>query len=152
MRATTGRAHSFHNGQLMLSGEKVPVLYYADADEVWMRTRQIHTFTGATKIGHTLERVDEEGKCSLKELVRRKGVPLRGGSLNDPPPNPGDYNEGKAIYGNEPGFYHLVLGSKQPECKAFKRWVTHEVRRGAQIKSPRPHNLNTLRSCSNCPL
>lgn len=28
---------------------------------------------------------------------------------------------------NEPGLYSLVLGSKKPEAKAFKRWVTHEV-------------------------
>ena len=49
------------------------------------------------------------------------------GVLNTPPPNPED-------------------------CKAFNRWVAHEVRRGAQIKSPRPHNINTVRNCSNCPL
>ena len=47
--------------------------------------------------------------------------------MNNPPPNPEDHNEGKAIYVNEPGFYSIVLGSKKPECKAFKRWVTHEV-------------------------
>jgi prophage antirepressor-like protein len=28
---------------------------------------------------------------------------------------------------NESGLYNLVLGSKKPEAKAFKRWVTHEV-------------------------
>ena len=28
---------------------------------------------------------------------------------------------------NEPGLYTLVLGSRKPEAKAFKRWVTHEV-------------------------
>lgn len=28
---------------------------------------------------------------------------------------------------NEPGLYSLVLGSRKPEAKAFKRWVTHEV-------------------------
>jgi prophage antirepressor-like protein len=28
---------------------------------------------------------------------------------------------------NEPGLYALVLGSRKPEAKAFKRWVTHEV-------------------------
>lgn len=27
----------------------------------------------------------------------------------------------------EPGFYRLVLSSRKPEAKAFKRWVTHEV-------------------------
>ena len=28
---------------------------------------------------------------------------------------------------SEPGLYSLVLGSRKPEAKAFKRWVTHEV-------------------------
>lgn len=28
---------------------------------------------------------------------------------------------------NEPGLYSLIFGSRKPEAKAFKRWVTHEV-------------------------
>lgn len=28
---------------------------------------------------------------------------------------------------NEPGLYTLVLGSRRPEARAFKRWITHEV-------------------------
>lgn len=28
---------------------------------------------------------------------------------------------------NEPGLYTLVLGSRKPEAKAFKRWITHEI-------------------------
>lgn len=28
---------------------------------------------------------------------------------------------------NEPGLYSLVLGSRKPEAKEFKRWITHEV-------------------------
>ncbi|MCI8350160.1 MAG: phage repressor protein/antirepressor Ant [Oscillospiraceae bacterium] len=28
---------------------------------------------------------------------------------------------------NEPGLYSLVMGSRKPEAKAFKRWTTHEV-------------------------
>jgi prophage antirepressor-like protein len=28
---------------------------------------------------------------------------------------------------NEPGIYSLILGSRKPEAKAFKRWITHEV-------------------------
>lgn len=37
---------------------------------------------------------------------------------------------------NEPGLYALVLGSRKPEAKAFKRWVTHEV-----IPSIRKHGM-----------
>ena len=28
---------------------------------------------------------------------------------------------------NEPGLYTLILSSRKPEAKAFKRWITHEV-------------------------
>ena len=28
---------------------------------------------------------------------------------------------------NEPGLYSLVLSSRKPEAKAFRRWITHEV-------------------------
>lgn len=35
-------------------------------------------------------------------------------------------NPNKTII-NEPGLYSLVLGSRKPEARAFKRWITHEV-------------------------
>lgn len=35
-------------------------------------------------------------------------------------------NPNRAVI-NEPGMYALVLGSRKPEAKAFKRWITHEV-------------------------
>lgn len=37
---------------------------------------------------------------------------------------------------NEPGLYTLVLGSRKPEAKAFKRWITHEV-----VPSIRKHGM-----------
>ena len=37
-------------------------------------------------------------------------------------------NPGKDIYIiNEPGLYSLIIRSRKPEAKQFKRWVTHEV-------------------------
>ena len=46
-------------------------------------------------------------------------------------------NQQKVIV-NEPGLYTLVLSSRKPEAKAFKRWITHEV-----IPSIRKHGLYT---------
>jgi len=37
---------------------------------------------------------------------------------------------------NEPGLYTLILGSRKPQAKAFKRWITHNV-----IPSIRKHGL-----------
>ena len=51
---------------------------------------------------------------------------------------------------NEPGLYTLVLGSRKPEAKSFKRWITHEV-----VPSIRKHGAymteTTLESCLNNP-
>lgn len=35
--------------------------------------------------------------------------------------------QGETNIVNEPGLYSLVLGSRKPEAKEFKRWLTHEV-------------------------
>lgn len=35
--------------------------------------------------------------------------------------------QGEANVINEPGLYSLILRSRKPEAKAFKRWVVHEV-------------------------
>lgn len=64
----------------------------------------------ALEIGDThkaVERldVDEKGRSSI--------------------PTPGGTQELLTV--NEPGLYTLVLGSRKPEAKAFKRWVTHDV-------------------------
>ena len=48
---------------------------------------------------------DEKGRCSI--------------------PTPGGEQEMSVV--SEPGLYSLVLGSRKPEAKAFKRWVTHDV-------------------------
>jgi anti-repressor protein len=34
---------------------------------------------------------------------------------------------GETNFVNEPGLYSLILGSRKPEAKQFKRWITHEV-------------------------
>ena len=35
--------------------------------------------------------------------------------------------QGESNIVNEPGLYSLVLGSRKPEARAFKRWITHDV-------------------------
>lgn len=35
--------------------------------------------------------------------------------------------QGEANVVNESGLYSLILGSRKPEAKQFKRWITHEV-------------------------
>lgn len=35
--------------------------------------------------------------------------------------------EQKMVIVSEPGLYSLIVRSRKPEAKAFKRWITHEV-------------------------
>ena len=48
---------------------------------------------------------------------------------------------------NEPGLYTLVLGSRKPEAKAFKRWITHEVL--PAIRQTGSYSLVTLDANTN---
>lgn len=62
---------------------------------------------------------------------------------------------------NESGLYALVLGSRKPEAKAFKRWVTHEVlpaiRRTGHYEAPGAEGitpamvLEAAQVLSSCP-
>jgi|GEM_PF-2194333 len=36
-------------------------------------------------------------------------------------------DNGKRIIINEPGLYSLILRSRVPQAKEFKRWVTHYI-------------------------
>ncbi len=59
---------------------------------------------------------------------------------------PGGEQQMQAV--NEPGLYVLVLSSRKPEAKAFKRWVTHEVlpalRREGAYEVPREEPLDLV--------
>ena len=59
----------------------------------------------------TLSRLDEDERTTL---VLTDGTSPKGGNPN-------------VNIINEPGLYTLVLGSRKPEAKAFKRWIMHEV-------------------------
>jgi len=51
---------------------------------------------------------------------------------------------------NEPGLYSLILGSRKPEAKAFKRWITHDVipaiRKTGTYTAPPMSSLEIMRS------
>lgn len=49
-----------------------------------------------------------------------------GGGIEIPHPQNPDKTLSVSVV-SEPGLYTLVLGSRKPQAKAFKRWVTHEV-------------------------
>ncbi len=73
--------------------------------EPWFVAADVCRALEHTNVSKALARLDADEKANLK-------LGLRGGDTNCV---------------NEPGLYALVLGSRKPEARAFKRWVTHEV-------------------------
>ena len=76
-------------------------------DEPWFVAADVCRALELEDTGRATARLDED------ELTRIKIV--SGGQGRE------------VIAVNEPGLYSLVLGSRKPEAKAFKRWITHEV-------------------------
>lgn len=60
------------------------------------------------QVTNTIRRLDEDEKA----LISIKGINKGNDKIN-------------AV--NEYGLYNLVLSSRKPEAKAFKRWITHDV-------------------------
>ena len=45
---------------------------------------------------------------------------------------------------NEYGLYSLILGSRKPEAKAFKRWITHDVIPSGSLKNVHARNVKSI--------
>lgn len=86
-------------------------------DEVWFVGKDVATALGYSNPRDAIQKhVDDEDK--LPSQIATVGQ-----------------NRNVTII-NESGLYSLVLGSRKPEAKAFKRWITHDV-----IPSIRKHGL-----------
>ena len=119
---------SFQNKTLVLNGVQIPFIHFIKGrDEIWMPAKPVMKTTGEANITHIMDRVFTDDKMVFEKLIELKGLPLEGCYGFVTPPNPEDYNEKKAIWVNESGFYAMVLGSRKPHCVAFQRWVLHEV-------------------------
>ena len=80
--------------------------------EPWFVAADVCRALELGNITETLKRLDTDEKMTLNSTDGHSGT--RGGAQM--------FN-----VVNESGLYTLVLGSRKPEAKAFKRWITHEV-------------------------
>lgn len=76
--------------------------------EPWFVAADVCAVLGLTNVTEALRGLDED-EFSTTEVVDSAGRRQRG------------------YITNEPGLYSLILRSRKPEAKAFKRWITHEV-------------------------
>jgi prophage antirepressor-like protein len=91
---------------LQYKGNNVRMVMGEDGAPWWV-AKDVCDVLGIGNSSMTLERLDddEKGVNSIDTL----GGPQQ------------------CAFVNEPGLYSLILGSRKPEAKEFKRWVTHEV-------------------------
>ena len=73
----------------------------------WFVAKDVCEVLGISKYRDAVTRLDSDEGCPV---------------LVDTP-----YGKQEMIAVNEPGLYSLILRSRKPEAKAFKRWVTHDV-------------------------
>jgi len=77
-------------------------------DEPWFVAKDVCGILDISNGRQALVRLDDDEKNTV--------------ILNDGTPG----NPNTAIV-NEPGLYSLILSSRKPEARMFKRWITHEV-------------------------
>jgi prophage antirepressor-like protein len=112
---------------LVLRGTAAKILTFEnDSNELWFRAKPIVVFLdyGVTHVSQTIDRLDSDEKMCLEDLYNMKGRAAGVELFNS---STLGYHDKKAIYISESGLYSLILGSKNPEAKPFKRWITHEV-------------------------
>ena len=118
------RSFNLEKMELVLGGYVVKVYHFSDEPDMpWFQAKPIAVHLDYVQVNHAFGHVDSEDKLTLKELIDKKGCPIG----VSPDSGPTGYHDAKAIYVNESGLYSMIFGSKKPEARAFKRWVTHEV-------------------------
>lgn len=112
--------------------------------EPWFIAKEVTTLLGYTDIRNAVNRnVNPEdqkilsyGECKIvfgdiaevtsdDETV--ENIDNSGGVINNTSKNSIKINANGMKFINESGLYDLILESKKPEAKAFRRWVTSEV-------------------------
>lgn len=76
-------------------------------DEPWFVAKDICDVLDLGDVSKAVGRLDEDEKGT-------NSIPTPGGNQ-------------KVLIVNEPGLYSLILSSRKPEARQFKRWITHEV-------------------------
>ncbi|GIO03021.1 hypothetical protein J5TS2_36890 [Brevibacillus halotolerans] len=76
--------------------------------EPWFVAKDVSDVLGLVNLSESIKRLDADEVSSIEVIdsMRRKQM---------------------TNIINEPGLYSLILGSRKPEAKVFKRWITHEV-------------------------
>jgi prophage antirepressor-like protein len=75
----------------------------------WWVAKEVCEVLGLTNITEALRSLDDDEKS----FISRTELGLKPGR--------------DMVIINEPGIYNLIMRSRKPEAKSFKRWVTHDI-------------------------
>jgi anti-repressor protein len=84
-----------------------PIRTNVVGDDIWFIAKDVCDVLGITDTSKAVGRLDDDEKGT------------------NTIPTPGGYQTLLTV--NESGLYSLILTSRKPEARQFKRWVTHEV-------------------------
>lgn len=96
------------SGLQTLNFGNAPIRLVVRDGEPWWMASDVCSVLDLTNVGNALARLDPEEKDDIRS-VDVIGRPCQINIIN------------------ESGLYSLVLGSRKPEAKAFKKWITSEV-------------------------
>lgn len=113
------------NGDYFYYGQ--PVRIVMQQADPWFVAKDVCAVLEVGDVSSALRRLDEDEKGT------------------DTIPTPGGQQEMSIV--SEAGLYALILTSRKPEAKAFKRWITHEVlpsirKSGSYVYPPSAHPVD----------
>jgi len=92
-------------------GRDLVVLGLRNGDgDPWWVAKDVCDVLALNNVSQALTFLDEDEKQQLGTNIINNDVGGRG-----------------TLVVNEPGLYSLILRSRKPQAKEFKRWITHEV-------------------------
>ncbi|CAK0768576.1 hypothetical protein CVIRNUC_003578 [Coccomyxa viridis] len=115
-------------GLIALGGKRLEILTFEKTPGVpWFKGNDAASLLDyANSRQALLTHVEQAHRKPLKELMQLFGQISSGGSLSTDYPAL-NQNDLLTSYINEAGLYDLILLSKKPEARAFRKWLVEEV-------------------------
>lgn len=115
--------------------EDVGLRVLVENDEPWFVAADVCSALTITNTSDALKGLDEDEKMTLANPESHSGS--RGGSQS-------------FACISESGLYSLIIRSRKPEARPFRRWVTHEVlpalRKDGHYEVPQPAALSNIQA------
>lgn len=90
-------------------------IYIDEQERLWWVAQDVLNILGYVNHRQTIARLDDDDKGVQKIPTPSSAFDGRGGGLQ------------QMVCVNEFGLYALIFGSRRPEAKPFRKWMTHDV-------------------------